>query len=31
LDDGGPFVIWEKEKNGTFKRGMILNFKEKQA
>ncbi len=25
LDDGGPFVIWEKEKKGTFKRGMILS------
>ena len=25
LDDGDPFVIWEKEKKGTFKRGMILN------
>lgn len=25
LDDGGPFVIWEKEKKGTFKRGMILD------
>ncbi len=25
LDDGGPFVIWEKEKKGTFKRGVILD------
>ncbi len=25
LDDGGPFAIWEKEKKGTFKRGMILD------
>ena len=25
LDDGGPFVIWEKVKKGTFKRGMILD------
>ena len=25
LDDGGPFVIWEKEKKGTFKQGMIIN------
>ena len=25
LDDGGPFVIWEKEKKGTLKRGMILD------
>jgi hypothetical protein len=25
LDDGGPFVIWEKEKKATFKRGMILD------
>ena len=25
LDDGGPFAIWEKEKTGSFKRGMILN------
>ena len=25
LDDGGPFVIWDKEKKATFKRGMILD------
>ena len=25
LDDGGPFVIWEKVKKGEFKRGMILD------
>jgi len=25
LDDGGPFVIWEKEKKGAFRRGMILD------
>jgi hypothetical protein len=25
LDDGSPFVIWEKEKKGTFKQGMILD------
>ena len=25
LDDGSPFTIWEKEKKGTFKRGMILD------
>lgn len=25
LDDGGPFVIWEKEIVGPFKRGMIVD------
>ena len=25
LDDGGPFVIWEKENKGTLKRGAILD------
>ena len=25
LDDGGPFVIWEKEKKGPIKRGAIIN------
>jgi hypothetical protein len=25
LDDGGPFVIWEKEKKETFRRGIMLN------
>jgi SEC-C motif len=25
LDDGGPFVIWEKEKRGTFRRGIMLD------
>jgi len=24
LDDGGPFVIWEKEKKGTFRWGMVM-------
>ena len=24
LDDGGPFVIWEKEKKGDFQRGMVM-------
>ena len=25
LDDGGPFVIWEKEKKAEFKQGMIID------
>jgi|LGOV01.1.fsa_nt_gb hypothetical protein len=25
LDDGSPFIIWEKKKRGEFKRGMILD------
>lgn len=25
LDDGGPFVIWEKVKKGTFRRGIMLD------
>jgi hypothetical protein len=25
LDDGGPFVIWEREKKGPFRRGVMLD------
>ena len=25
LDDGGPFIIWEKEKKDEFMQGMIID------
>lgn len=27
LDDGGPFIIWEKEKKAEFRQGMIIDTK----